>query len=118
MKADTAHYPDFVVTTYGAGPHGEEDVIRLIVEVGSLGRDLRPPSEIDQERIVMQLLRYPTVMGLRNIRWTNKAVGMCIIGTNVGILHPDGDGIFPEAAEWMSLYSDEFTQVLQSLANM
>jgi hypothetical protein len=117
VRADHCHYPDFAVTTYGSGSQGEKDVIRLVIEVGSLGRDLRVPSTNDKQLIVAQILRYLSVMGLQGVRWAHKAVGMCILGTEVAIIQSSGNGKFPtNSPKWVSLYSREFEEVITSVA--
>jgi hypothetical protein len=116
VQADQCHYPDFAVTTYGPDL-GDKDVIRLVIEVGSLGRDLREPSINDKQIIVRQLLRYLSVMGVRGVRWADKAVGMCIIGTEVAIIQSGSNGKFPRSNhKWISLYSQEFQEAIDSLA--
>ncbi|KAM6493474.1 hypothetical protein JOM56_011608 [Amanita muscaria] len=97
VHADKCHYPDFVVTAYGKrGDYGEDgDVIRLVIEVGSLGRDLKSPSIDDKLKVLAQLRRYLRVMGKMGVRWDTKAVGVCILGTEVAILQSKGNGDFP-----------------------
>jgi hypothetical protein len=109
-----------VVTAYGPrGTYGEDgDIIRLVVEVGSLGRDLKPPSNLDKANTVRQLLRYLHVMGRMGVRWSDKAVGMCIIGTEVAISKSHRNGQFPYTTKWLSLYSDQFIQTIDDLASM
>ncbi|KAF8970971.1 hypothetical protein BDZ97DRAFT_1914421 [Flammula alnicola] len=120
VHVDKCHYPDFVVTAYGpGGVYGEdEDVIRLVVEVGSLGRDLRPPSKEDKDNVVKQLNRYLLVMGKMGFRWADKAVGMCIIGTEVAIVKSKSNGQFQKTVTWDSLYSAKFTDTIRQLAAM
>ncbi|KAF8816117.1 hypothetical protein BYT27DRAFT_6476384 [Phlegmacium glaucopus] len=115
---DKIYYPDFVVTSYGnaADPDGEGDIIRLIVEVGSLGRDLNPPSDKAKKAVVHQVRNYLYVMGRMGYRWKDKAVGMAIVGTEVSILKSDRSGQFIGGKRWYSLYSTDFIRAIEKLA--
>jgi hypothetical protein len=66
----------------------------VVIEVGSLGRNLNPPSENDRAAIVAQLRHYLFVMGQMGYRWMDKVVGMAIIGTEVMIIKSDKTGQF------------------------
>jgi len=120
VHSDKRHYPDFVVTAYGqVGVYGEDsDTIRLVIEVGSLGRELKPASMQDKASIIRQLTRYLVVMGRMGFRWADKAVGMCVLGTEVAIMRSKGNGRFPLAVTWCSLYSDKFTKTIDELVAM
>ncbi|KAN0082416.1 hypothetical protein V8E55_008211 [Tylopilus felleus] len=112
VHADKRHYPDFVVTAYGqGGVYGEDsDMIRLVIEVGSLGRELKPASIHDKASILKQMTRYLFVMGKMGFRWADKAVGMCIVGTEVAIMQSKSNGKFPLTATWVQSL---FRQVYQ-----
>ncbi|KIL60258.1 hypothetical protein M378DRAFT_168270 [Amanita muscaria Koide BX008] len=120
VHIDKRHYPDFVVTAYGQpGVYGEEeDIIRLVVEVGSLGRDLKEPSAMEKQEVIDQLLRYLYVIGEMGLRWADKAAGMCIIGTEAAILQSKSNGKFPKSTTWHSIYSNRFTDAIHNLADM
>jgi len=111
-----------VVTAYSetGNPHGgEEDIIRLVIEVGSLGRDLKPPTDKEKADIVDQLKRYLVAMGEIGYRWADKAVGMCIVGTEVAIMESKSDGKFKKGPpRWESLYSEKFSKIIRDLATM
>ena len=66
-------------------------MIRLVIEIGSLGRELRKTTKKDKEAIVKQLYTYLAVMSMRVFRGADKAVGLCIIGTEVAILKVNTD---------------------------
>jgi len=119
VHIDKRHYPDFVVTAYGQpGVYGEEDIIRLVVEVRSLGRDLKEPSAMEKQEVIDQLLRYLYVIGEMGLRWADKAAGMCISGTEAAILQSKSNGKFPKSTTWHSIYSNRFTDAIQKLADM
>ena len=57
-------------------------------------------------------------MGKMGVRWDTKAVGVCILGTEVAILQSKGNGDFPLTTRWYSLYADNFTNVVNMLATL
>jgi hypothetical protein len=119
VQPDRCHYPDFSVTTYG--PQNENnDVIRLVIEIGSLGRELKKATEKHKAAVVKQLYTYLVVMGLKGCRWADNAVGLCIIGTEAAILKSRGTaGKFPVTVnKWVSIYSKEFKDVIELMATM
>ena len=87
-------------------------VIRLVIEIGSLGQELRKVIKKDNEAIVKQLHTYLAVIGMRGFRGPNKAVGLCIIGTEVAILRSiKTTGKFQVTVnKWVSIYSGEFRE--------
>jgi hypothetical protein len=128
VDIDEKNYPDFVVTAY-IGTHvlegeidiiNEADCIRVVVEVGSLGRELRNPSSMDRDRVLHQLHSYLVRMGSKGYRWKKKAVGIAIIGTEFACLEPSTRGKFPmpRAVNWESIYSDSFTHIIDEMANL
>lgn len=90
----------------------------MVIEVGSLGRDQKYPSINDKLKVLAQLRRYLRVMGKMGVRWDTKAVGVCILGTEVAILQSKGNGDFPLTTRWYSLYADNFTNVVNMLATL
>ncbi|KAH0825803.1 hypothetical protein J3R83DRAFT_8866 [Lanmaoa asiatica] len=107
-------YPDFVVTSYGEG--SGHDVIRLVIELGSLGRQLTLPSETEKEAIEEQLLGYLAIMGQKSYRWENGAAGIAIIGTQYLVLRADRNGQFGKRRSgWSSLYSEGFTNLIDQI---
>ena len=117
---DKKHYPDFVVTSYnnGLNQHGGErdDVVRLVIEVGSLGRDLKSPSENYKRDVVIQLERYLLALGRAGYRWHDKVLGIAIIGTEYIIVTRQSNGRFRGGRRWDSLYSATFMQIINNLA--
>ncbi|TFY60400.1 hypothetical protein EVG20_g7435 [Dentipellis fragilis] len=54
-------YPDFVVASYfGSDEHGDliAEVPRSVIEIGSLGRQLKPPTKDHKRRVISQLQGY------------------------------------------------------------
>ncbi|KAF8625508.1 hypothetical protein AX15_005339 [Amanita polypyramis BW_CC] len=75
------HYPDFFVTAYGQpGVYGEDEIIRLVAEVGSLGRVLKEP------------FRPTTPLSLCNRR-NGASLG---IGTEAAILQSKRNGKYSQ----------------------
>ena len=68
--------------------------------------------------VLSQLHGYLQVLGRFGCRWSDKAVGMCIVGTEVSITKSDRNGVFPFVRSWSSIYSPSFTKVINELAAM
>ena len=66
-------------------------VIRLVIEIGSLGWELRKATKKDKEAIAKQLYTYLAVMGMRGFRRADEAVGLSIIGTEMSVLKVNTD---------------------------
>lgn len=83
--------------------------------MGSLGRNLKLPSEGDRVNVVNQLIRYLHAIGHMGYRWQDKIVGMAIIGTEFKVIESDGNGAFDINQPWYSLYSPTFFQTIHEL---
>jgi hypothetical protein len=88
----------------------------LIVEVGSLGRDLKMPSEKKRSDIIAQLRRYLIVMGKERCRLDKMAVGMCIIGTEYAVIKYRNGAYMKSVGRWNSIYSEGFLKVIEDVA--
>ncbi|KAI0047622.1 hypothetical protein FA95DRAFT_1558948 [Auriscalpium vulgare] len=78
-------YPDFVICSY-YGPDKEgnrrSDIIRFVVEVGSLGLQLNANTPRDKERIISQTVAYMALLRTEE-GGDDKAVGAAILGDEV-----------------------------------
>ncbi|KAH7886500.1 hypothetical protein F5I97DRAFT_1829129 [Phlebopus sp. FC_14] len=114
-------YPDFVVTVYSSvldGGDDDSDVIRLVIEVGSLGRD-RNPSQLDKKHVVDQLLDYLARMGTESYRWRDRAFGIAIMGTEFLAIKSTKQATFKKSGEgWKSLYSNDFLQLIDKISKL
>lgn len=143
VDKDTERYPDFAITVYGnlisreaarvddinpedVDEHRKRviryddqgDIIRLVIEVGSLGPDPDFPMRHKKEAMIDQLQQYLEFMGEHGLRWEGKAYGLAILGLEYFVIGCNKDGTYDYGTEWKSMFDDAFIKFLEDVAEI
>ncbi|TFY56007.1 hypothetical protein EVG20_g9103 [Dentipellis fragilis] len=126
-KTSNKNYPDLVLCDYYGADCDEVpgDIIRLILEVGSMSQDLRPTTDSKKDLIIAQLHRYMSLLGDDTGsygRWVGEAFGLAMIGNEFTYVMASelyaSTEPWPKNLAWYSIYGKEWNDIMKDVENL
>ncbi|KIY43149.1 hypothetical protein FISHEDRAFT_62917 [Fistulina hepatica ATCC 64428] len=119
------HYPDFAICQYDGrdADNRHPDVVRLLVEVASIGHERKKPGTRRSHETFAQLKTYLKNLGAHGSRWDTKVVGMLIVGHDCTYTIQTPNPAAPNKVKrtrvrWITLYSPRFKSLLDEIIRL
>ncbi|EIW81964.1 hypothetical protein CONPUDRAFT_152857 [Coniophora puteana RWD-64-598 SS2] len=109
-------FPDFVVCSFYRPRINVKDKVRVVMEIASAGKDEKETNRT-KKLVMQQLLRYMYRLGKEGDRWTVKAVGIAMVGTEVAFYDVGIETWEHYNSSWYSLYGQEFLDRINEATN-
>ncbi|KIY48851.1 hypothetical protein FISHEDRAFT_58660 [Fistulina hepatica ATCC 64428] len=118
-KEDSKCYPDFSVCEYS---REDPDVVRLIVEVASVGHQRAEPSENQRVQLLGQVEHYLDELGEHGARWDTKVVGIGIFGHHCLFItrtfSAAKNQVVQRKSKWYTIYDAKFERMIRSVMGL